>query len=51
MAAPTALASALAIMNQPIIRARCDCGNHRVRANSTPGKNPASATPSRKRRT
>ena len=47
---PTALASALQAMNSPTMRPRYICGNHSVSANSTPGKKPASAAPSRKRR-
>ena len=46
---PTTPASAVAVMNDAIVRARSAAGNHCVRYSTMPGKNPASARPSTKR--
>ena len=48
---PTAVEIGTATMNQPTARARYSAGNQKVRYRMMPGKKPASATPSRKRRT
>ena len=48
---PSAVEIGMAVMNNAVIRARCDAGNQYVRYRMMPGKKPASATPSRNRST
>ncbi|CAB4907110.1 unannotated protein [freshwater metagenome] len=47
--APRALEAGSAIMNSPVSRTRTERGNQKVRYSMIPGKNPASAMPSRTR--
>lgn len=48
---PTALDTGTATMNRAVAFARCLAGNQNVRYRMMPGKKPASAIPSRNRRT